>query len=507
MSNQRIKYFIASKSIIKLLGLLMVFSWNQVFAQGFNHNWLLGYYPVVNCIAKIDSINFNLYTQVRKMKFDAAQANMSDSAGNLLFYTNGCWIANATGDTMINGDSLNPGNFADGYCTYGYPIANMQLALPLPGMMNNYILFHQTGDQSVYSRKLYYSLIDMTLDSGRGAVTQKNQIAFSDSLIWGISACRHANGRDWWVAVLKDSSDIIYTLLLTPNGITNIQQQHLNVPMHTSFSCVQAFSPDGSKYAYTVSSATGNINYPYLRDLRILDFNRCSGQFSNPYVINLNDTNYGVGLSFSSNSQYLYTSKAFQVSQFDLLAPNIQASRQFVAWYDFFNNGGYTTFGYMYLAANGKIYISSTGSTIYFNVIDQPDSAGMACNVLQHAVQTPCYIYASHVNHPNYYLGRLVGSPCDTLTGIHDLAAHDFKFSISPNPNNGNFKIMYLLPQNKSGTLQIFDITGKEIYHQMLPPWSTGQGIKLPKIADGVYQCTITSNNQQVNKKLVVVNE
>ena len=161
----------------------------------------------------------------------------------------------------------------------------------------------------------------------------------------------------------------------------------------------------------------------------------------------------------------------------------------------------------MYLAANGKIYISSSSGTIYFNVIDQPDSAGMSCNVLQHAIQTPCYIGASHVNHPNYYLGRLVGSPCDTLTGIHDLAAHDFRFSISPNPNNGNFRIMYLLPQNKSGTLQIFDITGKEIYHQNLPPWSTLQYISLPKIADGVYQCTITSNNQRVNKKLVVYKE
>ena len=496
-----------------ILLLICVCIYNLSTGQGYNHNWLLGYdnagippyTSVGKAFAEIDSLNINIFSQSRKMPFMSSQANISDSAGNLLFYTNGCWIANATGDTMMNGDSLNPGNFSDGYCTLGYPIANMELALPVPGMMNKYILFHQTGDQSVWSRKLYYSLIDMSLDSGRGAVTAKNQIAFSDSLISGISACKHANGRDWWVAVLKDSSDIIYTLLLTPNGITNIQQQHLNVPMHISFSSIQAFSPDGSKYAYTVSSATGNINYPYLRDLRILDFDRCSGQFSNPYVINLNDTNFGVGLSFSSSSQYLYTSKAFQISQFDLLAPNIQASRQFVAWYDFFNNGGYTTFGYMYLAANGKIYISSTGGTIYFSVIDQPDSAGMSCNVLQHAIQTPCYIGASHVNHPNYYLGRLVGSPCDTLTGIHDLAAHDFRFSISPNPNNGNFRIMYLLPQNKSGTLQIFNITGKEIYHQNLPLWSTLQYISLPKIADGVYQCTITSNNQRVNKKLVVV--
>ena len=138
--------------------------------------------------------------------------------------------------------------------------------------------------------------------------------------------------------------------------------------------------------------------------------------------------------------------------------------------------------------------------------MNYPDSAGIACDVQLHNVFTNCF-FIGVPNHPNYYLGRLVGSPCDTLTGIHDLAAHDFRFSISPNPNNGNFRIMYLLPQNKSGTLQIFNITGKEIYHQNLPPWSTLQYISLPKIADGVYQCTITSNNQRVNKKLVVVRE
>ncbi|MBX3107491.1 MAG: hypothetical protein KF877_12850, partial [Bacteroidetes bacterium] len=223
-----------------ILLLICVCIYNLSTGQGYNHNWLLGYdnagippyTSVGKAFAEIDSLNINIFSQSRKMPFMSSQANISDSAGNLLFYTNGCWIANATGDTMMNGDSLNPGNFSDGYCTLGYPIANMELALPVPGMMNKYILFHQTGDQSVWSRKLYYSLIDMSLDSGRGAVTAKNQIAFSDSLISGISACKHANGRDWWVAVLKDSSDIIYTLLLTPNGITNIQQQHLNVPMH-----------------------------------------------------------------------------------------------------------------------------------------------------------------------------------------------------------------------------------------------------------------------------------
>ncbi|HRE23794.1 MAG TPA: T9SS type A sorting domain-containing protein [Bacteroidia bacterium] len=486
--------------------------------QGYNHNYLLGYQTGLDSFttalrakAEIDSFNFNVFSQVRKMRFTTAQANISDSAGNLLFYTNGCWIANAAGDTMLNGENLYSGQ-PSSYCTFGLPFANAGVALPFPDSSNKFALFYELDDVNVYPRNLYYSIIDMTLDSGRGAVTLKNQIAFSDSLTFGVTACKHANGRDWWIAVLKDSSDIIYTLLLTPSGIANVHQQHLGVPMHTSFASRQAFSPDGTKFAYTKTIATGVMPEPYIRDLRILDFDRCSGQFSidtPPVVFNLNDSFFGVGLAFSANSRYLYTSKPWEISQFDLQATNIAASRQSVAWYDFNTTYGITNFAYLYLAANGKIYVSSTSSTTAINLIDQPDSAGMACNVLQHSVQTPCYIYASHVNHPNYYLG------CDTtqttcpclITGINNVKQHDFKFSISPNPTNGSFKIIYLLPQNKSGTLQIFDINGKEVFRQNLSPWSTMQYISLPKLANGVYNCTITSNNERVHKKLVVLKE
>ncbi|HMU78124.1 MAG TPA: T9SS type A sorting domain-containing protein, partial [Bacteroidia bacterium] len=84
---------------------------------------------------------------------------------------------------------------------------------------------------------------------------------------------------------------------------------------------------------------------------------------------------------------------------------------------------------------------------------------------------------------------------------------HDFRFSVSPNPNNGNFKIMYLLPQNSKGTFEVFDITGKKVFNYNLPQWSTLQNFDLSFLANGVYHCSITSNNQRVNKKLIILNE
>jgi hypothetical protein len=140
--------------------------------------------------------------------------------------------------------------------------------------------------------------------------------------------------------------------------------------------------------------------------------------------------------------------------------------------------------------------------------MNYPDSAGVACDLQQHAINLGVWSFRAVPNHPNYYLGcdtTLGCTPC--YTGINEIKQHDFKFSISPNPNNGNFKIMYLLPQNSKGILEIFDINGKEVYKQNLPPWSTMQYISLPKLANGVYNCTITSNNERVHTKLVVLKE
>ncbi|MBE7510767.1 MAG: T9SS type A sorting domain-containing protein [Bacteroidia bacterium] len=53
---------------------------------------------------------------------------------------------------------------------------------------------------------------------------------------------------------------------------------------------------------------------------------------------------------------------------------------------------------------------------------------------------------------------------------------------------------MYLLPQNKAGKLEIFDINGRAVYSQNLPQWSTLQFISLPKIANGIYAIKINSN-------------
>ena len=110
-------------------------------------------------------------------------------------------------------------------------------------------------------------------------------------------------------------------------------------------------------------------------------------------------------------------------------------------------------------------------------------------------------------NHPNYNLGPVVGSVCDSLNiiGIKELK-HDFKFSISPNPtSDGYIKLVYLLPQNKYGVFEVYNVTGQLVYKMNLPPWSTLQFVKLPEFSNGVYTCVIRSGYERSATKLVLM--
>jgi Secretion system C-terminal sorting domain/WD40-like Beta Propeller Repeat len=503
------------KKALLIIGFILV-AIAELQAQGMNHTWLIGKVNVLDtnttftrCKILFDSSNATVVGETRKMAFYEAQGNISDEQGNLIAASNGCWIMDASGDTMLNGSGLNPGSFASSYCssTSGLPMSHANLFIPYPGDTNKVILFHQVGDVGLNSNKLYYTIIERTLNGGLGGVivNQKNQIAFTGTLSWGLTACKHANGRDWWVIATKDNSNDIYKVLFVSNGTIAFSIQTLNFPPTTIPNAGQpCFSPDGTKFAMTY----GYLN-PLFQDVRVFSFNRCTGIFDSiGYVAKPGQA--GFGLSFSPDSRYLYYSSFGQVFQLDTDAPDIAASDTLVATYD-----GYvypfptsdTNFWLMYRAANGKIYISPSGGVIDYHIINSPDSGGISCDLQQHALRLPCYAGYGNVNHPNYYLGcdTTLGCPCLVSTGVNEYGQHDFRFSLSPNPTSSMVKIMYLLPQNKSGVLEVYNGQGQLVFHSNLPPWSTLQHYNLSNLADGLYQCVLKSDGYSVSKKLVLM--
>jgi hypothetical protein len=171
-----------------------------------------------------------------------------------------------------------------------------------------------------------------------------------------------------------------------------------------------------------------------------LDFDRCTGIFSNHLHVAINDSTLGGGgVAFSASSNVLYVSSSVYIYQFDMSASNIASTQTTVAVWDTFyspNPPLATTFYLAQLAPDNKIYISSQNGVLSMHVIEYPDSLGLACNVCQHCIALPAYNFTTIPNHPNYHLSALGSSICDSLsTGIDTITHHEKdEYILFPNP-------------------------------------------------------------------------
>lgn len=436
--------------------------------QGRNNLYLYGYVSTLH-----GSVQFSAGTPIverdtiRTINMNRTNANITDSNGNLLFYTNGVVIANANQDTMLNGSGLNPCAYTTNWSNEGLRITQANLILPDPGDTNNYYLFHESAELypnlSWRPLNLYYTTVDMMLDSGLGAVVQKNVSALQDTLTAGqLTACKHANGRDWWIVAPEYGHPAYYVLLLTPTGVSVKSKQTIGTRFYEGQA---AFSPNGEHYG----------SYNSSDDIDVFDFDRCTGTFSNARHISINDSMFGIGFAFSPNSKLAYMSSGYYLYQVNLDSSNLSNSLQTVAvWdstYDPFppiNTG----FDLQQLAPDGKIYIATLGSTRYMHIIDAPDSVGSNCNVLQHALFLGDSIYNWNTvpNHPNYFLGPVVGSICDSLSLAIDDKVYDknMLLTVNPNPAKNSFYLNYNLPTGSNATLYVYNTLGNLIHKQWL---------------------------------------
>ena len=170
--------------------------------------------------------------------------------------------------------------------------------------------------------------------------------------------------------------------------------------------------------------------------IQVLDFDRCTGDFSNQITIenwNVN-SKYYCSCSISPNGNVGYVSNtdnifgdSLTLYQYDLTTTNIAQSRQTIYKQPVSASGGLHALG-----PDGKIYIScldeygypysDTLHTIYsdnISVINYPDSLGTSCDFQPFSFNLGGNrAYWGLPNNPNYAAGAWVGSPCDTITGL-----------------------------------------------------------------------------------------
>jgi hypothetical protein len=440
-----------------ILFFVALFCVNQLTAQKYDYIWLTGDQNMPGDSSYGGAIlNFNALPPTtvynyRKLNLRTCNASICDTAGHLLFYTNGCAIAGANNEILENGDTLNPGDIYNSWCSdpeYGYYVSGYQsaLVLPLPESDHLYYLFHkgiydQYNPLKVITNHFYYSLVDMGANNGKGKVLKKNVEIMGGYLSFGdITSVKHANGKDWWIVTAEGESDKFYCFLLTKEGIVDTVIQHTGIIPYgpnTEGGGQITFSPDGTKMART------NPDYGF----NLFNFNRGTGIFTSVDSFNVNYAGWDpvtTQCAFSPNNRFLYISCELWIFQFDLWANNIGATQTTVATWDGFKSPVGTIFYYLQLGPDCKLY----GNTIdchYYHIIHHPNEQGLACDVEQHGLQFPTSTGATIPNFPNYRLGPLnnPGVPCSAIVDSKQPVITPLPlFSVFPNPAVDYLKII-----------------------------------------------------------------
>ncbi len=496
--------------------MLLCFGFSE--AQLHDNVWLFGFESYTNTdgvggsVLDFSGDSLDIFYEYRDMDLNITNAGICDTSGNLLFYTNGIYIANALHEPMENGEGLNPGEYADAHFWLGYRVIQGAIIVPAPGVNDKYYLIHEsyeypTPNSDWHAPIIYYSLIDLSYNNGLGAVIEKNQIIFEGVFDHGkITLVKHANGRDWWGLILQRNSSCFNRFLITSNGIETFPTQCIggDIPGGIGQS---VYSPDGSKYVLYNLVSVNIGNY-----LSIYDFDRCNGELSNPIQDILIDTAGIGGVAISPNSRYLYVSSYNYIYQYDLEADDILSTKDTVAIYDGYEvevsaqNNVYlpTRFSLIQLGPNGKIYIKCSSSANLLHVINQPDSAGVACEVFQHHIELPTY-NRSLPNFPNYRLGALEGSGCDTITSINQPVLNQSSLSTFPNPTSStiNFSFDDIIKDNLD--LTIFNIAGQQIAQFKLEEGQKAFRIDLGRLSSGIYFYEISNKDINHSGKLTIL--
>ncbi len=477
-------------------------------AQNRTNVWELGYFNTLvypNCEMRYMSGAMDTISISRIMALNISNTSICDTLGNLLFYTNGLIIGNSEYDTLQNSINFNPGIITSNSEPQGMKNSQGALIIPDPGDMQRYYLFHESGEYFIAHNQneaqplyLSYSVVDMKFDGGLGRIvdTLKNVKIIEDTLTWGgLTACKHANGRDWWIILHRYYNNMYYKLLVTPLGIQGPFTQSIGFDI-TSDVVVQAtFSPDGSKYCFT--NFAGGVDY--------LQFDRCTGEFSNAVSFINPDSFACRGNSFSPNNRFLYVSTLFNLYQYDTWENNMVENRIHVAAWDTFYDGTIPVYFFMHqLAPDGKIYMSSWNGVKYLNVINDPDNLGLACNFTAHSYVLPTWTW-NIPSFPNYDLGPLIGSPCDTLFLSNSQTLNsNASFRISLNPVSDWLNIIYSTEED--GVLSLLDINGKKVAETSLFHYFKNRLLNVSQLPAGVYLAVVTQNGEKMwSEKVVVV--
>ena len=485
-------------------------------AQLYDKVWVVG---APGYTFTFDSINVLSDTLPHRISTYYSWANICDESGNLEFFTNGVGVytkdSRNNNDGILNSQGITDPGFEQTFASSGAPVSHADLIFPR-GNRKYYLVCQSVSDSQLAHNyipdNLYFAEVDMNANSGLGAVTSKKNLLYHGLMTQElIAACKHGNGRDYWLVVNGYQDSTYIKFLVTPDTILGPFFQSIGSVYGFPIVGQISFAADGSKMAGV--NAQSKLN--------IFDFDRCSGIFTHSIVLDIPlDTIYddsthtvfeqvaglgGISVNFSPSGRYLYYSNRYEIYQYDLQNADIAGSRNRIYLWKLADGG--EELGDSYLSPNGQIIVAhwNTGNNVRgMNVITLPDLPNSGCAFV---IDTPS-LYADNSrilsNTFNYRLGKKLGSGCDTLTGIEQVGVNSIQTKLYPNPASEMVQLdLYTRDLSEPLCFVVYDMVGKEILRQTIPMYSIQ--IQRGSIVTGVYNWQIQSNKGQIraNGKLV----
>lgn len=121
-----------------------------LYSQNRDNIWMLSHqFFAPDCGLDFSNGFADTFTISRDLNFFLVNASICDTQGQILFYTDGQWIANRNDDTLLNSDHFNPGWATDTFYSSGGGLGFVQgaMVIPNPGNTNQYYLFYITAER------------------------------------------------------------------------------------------------------------------------------------------------------------------------------------------------------------------------------------------------------------------------------------------------------------------------------------------------------------------------
>ena len=361
-------------------------------------------------------------------------ACISDEAGKLVAYTDGHNIFDDKHKIMQGGDTINPGNFWQGFLGFGYPISDGAIFLPIPYRKGEYILLHKRVEfGKVEGRlpeykcdKLYVSTFAYDSVQTRYIASEKNRILLDGEIAENeFAVCKHGNGKDYWVVARKIGEPLYYFFLIDSQGVyLHHEQQIGSAYFRGDLNGNMIFNREENMMARVIPQ----------EGVEMMEFDRCRGIFSKPSIQSFPDTFLINGnCAFSPSGKYLYVNSILNIYQYEVKRRNERNYKpvHVGAWDSVLIENSYSTLFFVgRLALDDKIYFTVFGTNgYYFHTLHKPEEYGKACDLRNHDFRLPNYMDGGLPFFPNFRNGVLQGSACDSPTEVLPKTAEHLLYS------------------------------------------------------------------------------